>query len=241
MKVKVGCCGFPISMENYFSEFGLVEIQSTFYKLPRVKTAERWRSQAPEGFEFTLKAWQAITHPAESPTWRRTSFKKVDLQGFGNFNPIKKNFEAWDETLNIARGLRAKIVIFQTPPSFNPSPRNLDNMRKFFVEIDRDNLRLAWEPRGEWLGKGNLVKDIMKKLDLIHVVDPFWDQPLTAGVYYFRLHGLGKRYNYNYEYSPEDLGRLKRIIGGLEDAEEIYVLFNNVKMRDSAKLFTGLL
>jgi len=72
------------------------------------------------------------------------------------------------------------------------------------------------------------------------VVDPFWDQPLTRGIYYFRLHGLGKRYNYRYVYSGGDLKNLKRLIERLEEAEEVYVLFNNVKMYESAKLFLTL-
>ena len=51
--VKVGCCGFPGGRQNYFSRFRLVEVQQTFYKLPRLATAVGWRQQAPPGFEFT--------------------------------------------------------------------------------------------------------------------------------------------------------------------------------------------
>jgi len=228
-------------MSKYFSEFSLVELQSTFYKLPMAKTVEKWRNQAPEGFEFSLKAWQGITHPSDSPTWKRSGLNKSELKEYGNFNPSRKVFEAWDRTMEIAKNLDAKIVVFQTPPSFNPSPKNIDNMKRFFKEIDKGGLLLAWEPRGEWLEKKSITKSLLEKLELIHVVDPFWDQPLTTGVYYFRLHGLGRRYNYGYEYSLADLKRLKTIIEGLRDAEEIYVLFNNKKMLDSAKLFASLL
>ncbi|MBO3769929.1 MAG: DUF72 domain-containing protein [Thermoproteota archaeon] len=239
--IKYGCCGFPLSLSRYFSEFSLVELQSTFYKLPMLKTAEKWRKQAPDDFEFTLKAWQGVTHPPESPTWKRSGLSKGELKDYGNFNPSRKVFEAWDKTLEIAKKLSAKIVVFQTPPSFGPSPKNIDNMKKFFKEIDRGGLLLAWEPRGEWLDKKNITKSLLEKLELIHVVDPFWDQPLTTGVYYFRLHGLGKRYNYSYEYSLDDLKKLISIIRGLRDAEEVYVLFNNKKMLDSVKLFASLL
>ncbi|MEM3957449.1 MAG: DUF72 domain-containing protein [Thermoproteota archaeon] len=239
--IKVGCCGYTVSMQKYFSEFRLVETQSTFYKLPKPETAEKWRAQAPEGFEFTVKVWQGITHPPDSPTWKRSGLSKNELKGYGDFNPSRKAFEAWFRTLEIVRKLDAKIAVFQTPPSFNPSPKNIGNMKKFLGEIDRGGVRLAWEPRGEWLEKKTVTKSILEKLDLIHVVDPFWDQPLTRGVYYFRLHGLGRRYNYKYEYSREDLNRLKTLIEGLEDAEEVYVLFNNVKMFDSAKLFLKLI
>ena len=69
-RVKVGCCGFPRGMKDYFSHFRLVEVQQTLYKMPKLETALRWRQQAPSDFEFTLKAWQLITHPATSPTYR---------------------------------------------------------------------------------------------------------------------------------------------------------------------------
>ncbi len=228
-------------MNKYFSEFRLVETQTTFYKLPTVKTAEKWRTQAPEDFEFTVKVWQGVTHPPDSPTWKRSGLGKNELRGYGGFNPSRKTLEAWVRTLEIVKRLGARIALFQTPPSFNPTPKNIDNMKKFLGEIDREGLRLAWEPRGEWLEKKSLTKSILERLDLIHVVDPFWDQPLTRRIYYFRLHGLGKRYNYRYEYSRENLKKLKNLIEGLEEAEEVYVLFNNIKMYDSAKLFLSLI
>ncbi len=42
-----------------------------FYEPPRDGTMRRWRAQAPIDFEFTIKAWQLITHDALSPTYRR--------------------------------------------------------------------------------------------------------------------------------------------------------------------------
>jgi hypothetical protein len=52
-EIKVGCCGFVISQKKYFRLFRLIEIQSTFYQLPELKTAEKWRASSPAGFEFT--------------------------------------------------------------------------------------------------------------------------------------------------------------------------------------------
>ena len=69
-RVKVGCCGFPRGMKDYFSHFRLVEVQQTLYKMPKLETALRWRQQAPSDFNFTVKAWQLITHPATRPTYR---------------------------------------------------------------------------------------------------------------------------------------------------------------------------
>jgi uncharacterized protein YecE (DUF72 family) len=49
----------------------VVEVQQTFYEPPADTTIRRWRARAPAAFEFTLKAWQLITHEPSSPTFRR--------------------------------------------------------------------------------------------------------------------------------------------------------------------------
>jgi len=48
--LEIGCCGFPVARPKYFGEFSVVEIQQTFYNLPRMTTAEKWREEAPKGF-----------------------------------------------------------------------------------------------------------------------------------------------------------------------------------------------
>ena len=42
--IKIGCCGFREKREDYFHHFEVVEIQKTFYMLPRALTAEKWKS-----------------------------------------------------------------------------------------------------------------------------------------------------------------------------------------------------
>jgi len=85
-RVRVGCCGFPVSRKRYYESFRVVEVQQTFYKLPSRETLERWRREAPPDFEFTVKAWQVVTHPPSSPTWRKAGLKpepgKEDRYGF---------------------------------------------------------------------------------------------------------------------------------------------------------------
>ena len=69
--VKVGCCGFRSSQSSYYRLLPAVEVQHSFYQPPKVATLEKWRREAPVNFEFTLKAWQLITHRATSPTYNR--------------------------------------------------------------------------------------------------------------------------------------------------------------------------
>ena len=42
-----------------------IEINSSFYKLPRAVTVSNWAQMVPDGFKFTFKLWKEITHQKE--------------------------------------------------------------------------------------------------------------------------------------------------------------------------------
>jgi uncharacterized protein YecE (DUF72 family) len=48
----------------YASRFSTVEINNTFYRLPKEHVLQEWASQVPESFTFAIKASQRITHHA---------------------------------------------------------------------------------------------------------------------------------------------------------------------------------
>ncbi len=88
---------------------------------------------------------------------------------------------------------------------------------------------------------------LLDKANLIHVVDPFaFMLPKRDELIYFRMHGdnISKNdqvsYNYNYEYSNEELRRLKDIVESL-NAKEVFVMFNNISMHDDALSFKSVL
>lgn len=54
--LKIGCCGFSKGRKTYFDNFDLVEIQKTFYKPPKVSTAEKWREESPEAFFSSMES-----------------------------------------------------------------------------------------------------------------------------------------------------------------------------------------
>ncbi len=228
--IKVGCCGFAGGMANYFKKFRVVEVQQTFYKLPRIETVQKWRKMAPKNFEFTMKAWQVITHPSTSPTYRKAGIETKRSYGFFRVN--EDTMEAWVETRKIAKELKASIIIFQCPASFKESRENIKNMRDFFSTIENDFI-FGWEPRGNW--NKETVRQICMELDLIHVVDPFKNESLHGMPKYYRLHGI---VGYNYDYSMDELKRLKEICLQYDDA---YCMFNNTKMLKNAVEFVELL
>ncbi len=238
--IKVGTCGwsgFPASnlfgkewkgkfkskLQAYASVFKVVEVNSTFYKVPREATARRWLEEAREvnsEFEFTLKANQTITH--------RDRFK------------TEESTKSWEETVNIARALDAKIILLQTPASFKPSRENTENLESFLREATKSwKGKIAWEPRGNWLKEDNrrLLKSICKRFKLIHCVDPFRNESVTPGEIYWRLHGLGKPRMYNYKFSDEELKWLTKKSKGKKG----YIFFNNIWMGEDALRYLDLL
>ncbi len=46
----------------YAKQFSTVEVDSTFYRIPRRQSVADWNAQTPEGFVFSLKFPQVITH-----------------------------------------------------------------------------------------------------------------------------------------------------------------------------------
>jgi uncharacterized protein YecE (DUF72 family) len=246
MRVKVGCCGFPVAQKKYYETFSMVELQSTFYKLPRESTLRRWRDAAPSGFEFIVKAWQAITHPITSPTWKRSGLTvgKDKAARYGYLRPTPENFEALNRTFDVCEALRARICLIQCPPSFLADPANVRNLERFLAKADRRGLIIAWEPRGNWVTNPRLIQRLCNKFNLVHVVDLLRRDPVSApSLVYCRLHGLGNReLNYRYRYADEDLTQLAGKLSSLEKAgcEEAYILFNNIRMFEDAKHFLRL-
>ena len=107
----------------YASRFDVVEVNATFYRMPRPATLADWREQVPDGFQFALKAPQRITHAA------RLSGAEEALRAFEH---------AWVEL-----GPRLGPVLFQLPPTLR---RDLPRLRDFLALLPRGQ-RFAFEFR----------------------------------------------------------------------------------------------
>ncbi len=246
--IKVGCCGFPISRRKYYELFRLVELQNTFYNLPTISWAEKLANEVPEDFTITMKAWQVITHPSKSPTWRRLKKEPPgDKLSYGWLKPTKENFRAWEKTVEIANALRAKVMVVQTPSSLpytEESIRWIDEFFKQAISILDNDIIIGWEPRGEWTSDRALMdlRRILTENNITHIIDLFRRTPVYIyKVLYVRLHGIGKgEVNYRYKYTDDDLRLLLEKLYKI-DYPVNYVLFNNVYMLDDAKRFIKII
>ena len=257
--IQVGTCGYgyyqPESgwkeryknkLQAYSYAFDAGELNRTFYKLPLEKTAARWRSEARPEFEFTVKVWQAVTHPVSSPTWRsrKKDLSEREAGEVGLLAPNATVFDAWDRSRRIAEALEARVCVLQTPGSFGYSEENEQRVRAFFEGIERGDVVPAWEPRGSWNDHPERLARLCDDLGVIHVVDVLRRRPVSSHpLAYIRLHGLNpKEYNYDYDYSDDELSRLADELGRLEDQHErVYCMFNNFAMYDNARRLAGML
>jgi len=236
MEVKVGTCGYAYmdpgeflgegwrnryrsTLQAYAALFPVCELNSTFYRTPRVSTVVRWRVEVDEvnkGFEFTVKASQQITH--------KIRFSKGSVSVFNQMREVCEK-------------LNAGILLFQTPSSFKAVEENVARMMDFFECVDRGNLTFVWEMRGDWHQSPTLIEKVCRRLKLIPCVDPFRNEPLNFGeeTAYFRLHGLGSGSMYNYNFSTEELEWLKGKVRGLSDkVNKVYLMFNNSECYSNA-------
>ena len=144
MRLSVGTSGFsyaewkgpfypadlPASrMLAYYAErLASVEINNTFYRLPRRNTLESWAAEVPEGFRFAIKASQRITHQ-------------------------KRLRDVADETrylLDVTQALGARLgaLLFQLPPNLKLDLDRLDR----FLELLPPETHAAFEFRHpSWL------------------------------------------------------------------------------------------
>lgn len=242
MRIFVGLCAFR--KRYYKGPIRCVEIQQTFYNIPKLTTVKKWRDEAPEDFIFNIKAFQGLTHSATSPTWRRYSKKLSDEQKklLGNLklNDLTKK---WIETyIEFAKILNAKVLLIQTPKKFAPTSENLERAEKFFTYFDRlieeygVETWIGWEPRGEWLEDKSKIEKIISNIPrLIHVVDPLFHEPiLLKKIGYFRLHGR-PYLNYKYKYTKSDLREIMSKINNWKEVlDEVFLMFNNVYMEKDA-------
>ncbi|HEX8491272.1 MAG TPA: DUF72 domain-containing protein [Pyrinomonadaceae bacterium] len=233
-EVKAGCCGLRMQKAEYAMRFPVVEVQQTFYQPPQIKTLERWRAEVPSRFEFTLKAWQLITHEARSPTYKRLKrqLSEAERAECGSFRLSSIVRDAWATTLDCAKALDARRVLFQCPASFGPTVENLSRMRQFFKKVERGGLQFLWEPRGDW--PTDVLRQLCSELELVHVVDPFTARTVTPEFCYFRLHG---RKGWRHVYEDDELEELLEMLTGAKSA---YVLFNNLRMIEDAARFQEL-
>ncbi len=186
MKILAGTSGYafkewkgvfyPKELKNdgmlgfYATRFPAVEINNTFYRLPKEKVLLDWAAQVPDQFTFAIKASQRITHHA------RLKPEAAEL------------VEYLLRTTSVL-GDRLGPILFQLPPNLK---KDLERLKRFMGELPRD-CRFTIEFRHDsWFD--DEVLDALREHDVALCVseqDDFCCPVVaTASWGYLRLHRL---------------------------------------------------
>ena len=109
----------------YSTRLNAVEINNTFYRLPKREQLKSWASQTPESFRFVIKAPRRITH------------QKRLLDADEPMGYLLKNF--------LTLGSRLGAVLFQLPPNMRYQADRFDN----FLALTSKDVPMAFEFRHE--------------------------------------------------------------------------------------------
>ena len=154
----------------YATKFPTLEINNTFYRLPKEHVLLDWAAQVPEEFTFAIKASQRITHHTRL---------KVESQSLVEF--LLKNTSVL--------GARLGPILFQLPPNLK---KDLERLKNFLTYLPSDR-RYAFEFRHEsWFD--DEIYDAMRERDIAMCIieqDEFKCPVVsTASWGYLRLHKL---------------------------------------------------
>ena len=169
----------------YASLFNSIEINSSFYKLPKASTIIKWRDTVPEGFRFTFKLSKTISHA-----------KALD------FNT--EEVALFIQTINNVDRKKGCILL-QLPPALKPG--KIKQLEKLFKAIDAANADRAWKVAVEFRNKvwyNDQTFTLLKQYNFSLVLQdlPASATPLLApltDVVYLRFHGTEKGYRGSYD------------------------------------------
>ena len=241
MTVHVGTCGWQYAdwrgllypaklaqgrwLEHYAERFQTLEVDNTFYRLPKAETFTAWRDRTPDDFCMALKTSRFLTHVKRLRDPREPV--ALFMERAGQLGP------------------KLGPLLIQLPPTFKADPPRLADALDCFPR----GVRLAFEPRHEsWFAElGDATRAVLAERDVaLCLADsrgkpngPLWR---TASWTYLRFHeGTATPHPC---YGDDALHSwAERLAEGWGDGCELYVYFNNdprgCAVRDARRFATA--
>lgn len=191
--------------EYYSQHFNTLELNTTFYRFPRIDGLRQWYNSSPDNYRFSVKVPRLITHykQLKDSTRMLSDFYGTTREGLGD---------------------KLGCILFQLPDRIKYSEEMLERIIS--------NLDLAFTNVIEFRDVSWWQKKIYKKLAIhdIHfcsVSYPGLDEKviLSTSLMYYRFHGIPRLYKSCYKKPhvievAEQLSRSKKTL-------RAYIYFNN--------------
>jgi len=242
-------------LRYYARHFPMVEVNATFYALPRAGTVQAWADRTPDDFRFHVKAHQVISGHASDPARLPPLLRELPFQADrrGRIRrPSRELRDAVTDALVEAvapLGPKLGAILLQLPPHVAAGADAREEIARIIERIHP--LRTAVEFRNaSWAdpGEREAAVEMLAARDAAWVcVDaPRIDVPSAMPpivevtcpeLAYLRLHGRnaatwqGSRTvaeRFDWQYSDEELGEwLDPVLDMAGRAQEVAVVFNN--------------
>jgi uncharacterized protein YecE (DUF72 family) len=193
-------------LELYAARFDTVEVNATFYRLPKREFVAAWVQQTRPGFTFAVKASRYLTHI------KRLTDLTTGLERF--YEPLEPLRDAG----------RLGPVLWQLPENFHRDDQRLQGWLDALPE-GRHTIEFR---HPSWFAEQ--VLDQLRRHGVAltigdHPLRPFQLTDATAPFRFVRFHygARGRRGNY----SATELEQWARRISGWRRTHEVYVYFNN--------------
>ena len=167
------------SLRAYSSVFNFVEVNSTYYEYPDLRTVSRWRSRVPKGFEFAVRSHQDLVKTIR--TGQELMLTRV-----------------LEKMTDICKGLDANILSILLPDKSGLTSKNLTKgLASIASRVTANNMQAAVEIRGRVEKE---VLETMAEKDIVHSVDLSKEEPAyDSRILYSRLFGKGSSNVYQFD------------------------------------------
>jgi uncharacterized protein YecE (DUF72 family) len=222
LSVRIGCSGWNYAhwrevvypkglpperwLERYATLFDTVEVNNTFYRLPKRDSVARWVEQTPAGFVFSVKASRYLTH-----------IKRLTDLGPG----VKRFYERLEP---LVRSPKLGPVLWQLPGNFH---RDDERLSAALGRLPAG--RHCFEFRHEsWFAPE--IYELLRAHGVALVIGdhperPFQAHEVTTDWTFVRFH-YGTR-GRNGNYSERELEEWAERIDAWRSRVEVYAYFNN--------------
>lgn len=240
-------------LKYYASIFDCVEVDSSFYAIPSVKSSQLWVERTPNNFIFNIKAFGAMTGHSISTKALPPDLRKNLMEErliIREKNLLKEIFNRFKMAIEpIKNSKKLGIVVFQYPPWFENNEKNIENILTAKYLMEDHPIGIEFRNRS-WLNESNRDKTLsfLKDNNLTYIIS---DAPQVMGqktieyyvdnttdIAYFRMHGrnienwlkkgIETSLRYDYEYNLDELKLFANDIKSIyKKVKKVFAMFNN--------------
>ena len=200
-------------LKFYSSHFRTVEIDATFYRIPKVETVQKWAKTTPDNFVFAAKFPRAVTHEGDDET---------RLESVRAFIEVMKHLDS-----------KLGPLLLQFPYSFKPPQRDL--LLRILDALPSSGLFAVELRNRKWLDQKDLLDIFADRQIALCLIDHPWMPRLkvkTADFLYVRFLGDRRKIENDFSYvrfdRNEELSWWRELIAEYaRTGVNCYVYFNN--------------